>query len=580
MRQAATQTLALAQNWLQDSRFAESKLVLLTRGAVAVGADTPPDPAGAAIWGLIRSAQLEEPGRFFLVDVDERPESIAALPQVLAAGELQTAVRAGIALVPRLVHAATATVPPPSLDPDGTVLITGGMGALGGMLARHLATEHGVRRLVLTSRHGERASGAAELAAELTELGAGVTLAACDVADRDSVAALLASVPAEHPLTAVIHAAGVLADGTVSSLTPERLDEVLRPKVDAAWHLHELTAQLNLAAFVLYSSAAGTLGNVGQAGYSAANAALDALADRRRAAGQPALSLAWGLWERSSAMTGAMHETDRERLSRAGVRPMPDQEGLALFDAALAAERAVVLPIALDLARLRALPGDPHPMYRGLLRRSPARSSVSAAGYAGPGASSAPDLRDRLAGLSPADRRAVLLDLVQGQIAAILGHADPAQIPAERGLLDLGFDSLTALELRNRLTAATGLRLRATLVFDHPTPAALAALLSVELAPVTAVADTVSLLAELDRLEATLASARPQNGEHARVVARLQDLLWLWQGGSGGAAPADPAAVADLATATDDELFDALDNELGLAEAATAEDQSRLTGEG
>jgi len=573
VRLAANRALEAVQFWLRDARTVGSTLVIATRGAVAVGESEIPDPAGAAVWGLVRSAQLEEPGRFVLLDLDDQTESGAALPRALATGEPQLAIRAGAASVPRLAHAQTDPAAAPALDPEGTVLITGGAGTLGGLLARHLVTTHGVRHLVLAGRRGARTEGAAQLAAELTGLGAQVTIEACDTADRDAAAALLAAVPAEHPLTAVVHAAGALDDGTVGSLDPQRLDLVLRPKVDAAWHLHELTASANLAAFVLYSSAAGILGSVGQANYSAANAALDALAHRRRAAGSPGLSLAWGLWESSSSMTGVMAEADRARLARAGLRPMPDETGLALFDTALTALRPAVVPAALDPAGSRAADGDPHPLYRGLLRR-PARR-VQAAGAEDGG------LAGRLLALAPAEQGALLLDLVRGQIAGILRHdGDPAGIAAERGLLDLGFDSLTALELRNRLNAATGLRLPTTLVFDHPTPAAIAALLHTELAPEAADGQS-ALLTELGRLERALSGVDPDDAEHARVATRLQDLLWKWNSARIPAAEqgAGPA-TADLAAATDDELFDALDNELGLSEAVAADDRSRPTREG
>ncbi|WP_338399812.1 type I polyketide synthase [Streptomyces caatingaensis] len=361
------------------------------------------------------------------------------------------------------------TVPAP-LDPEGTVLVTGATGTLGALVARHLVTEHGVRHLLLTSRRGAEAPGAAELRAELEALGAEVTLAACDAADREALAALLAAVPDGHPLTGVFHVAGVLDDGVVASLTPERVDTVLRPKADAAWNLHELTRHLDLSAFVLFSSAAGTFGNPGQANYAAANSFLDALARHRHALGLPATSLAWGLWADASGMTGALDTTDLQRMARSGAAALTADEGLALLDTALGHPEPLHVPMHLDPAALAADAGtDGVPaLLRGLVR-TPARRTAEAA-TAAPGAS----LQQRLAALPAAERDAVLLDAVRTHVAAVLGHADADTMDADKSFKELGFDSLTAVELRNRLGTATGLRLPATLVFDYPTPAALA----------------------------------------------------------------------------------------------------------
>ncbi len=341
------------------------------------------------------------------------------------------------------------TVPRP-LDPDGTVLITGGTGALGSLLARHLVTTHGVRHLVLASRRGETP----ELCAELTALGADVTAVACDLADRTAVARMLAAIP--HRLTAVVHAAGVLADATISALTPSQLDEVLRPKLDAAWHLHELTS--DLSAFVLFSSAAGVLGGPGQANYAAGNAFLDALAQHRRANGLPGVSLAWGAWEHG--MAGQLGDRERARITGSGIAALAEQDGLALFDAALGAEEPVLVPVRFDPAALRS----ESPLLRRLVRGRTRRV-----------AEAAPE--------PSVDRsEPALLDLVCEHAAVVLGFGSAAEIDRGRAFRDLGFDSLTSVELRNRLAAATGLRLPSTLVFDQPTPVALAALLHQELA--------------------------------------------------------------------------------------------------
>ncbi|HWM02850.1 MAG TPA: SDR family NAD(P)-dependent oxidoreductase, partial [Actinophytocola sp.] len=474
-RAAATWALAALQEWLAAEHPAEEKLVLVTRGAVAVDpADDVPDVAAAAVWGLVRAAQLELPDRFVLVDVDDADESWPALAAAVDSGEPQVAVHGGELFVPRLAR-VTRAGDGPELDPAGTVLVTGGTGGLGSLLARHLVRDNGVRHLVLASRRGSAADGAAELAAELTELGATVTVAACDAADREALRALLADIPAEHPLTGVVHAAGVLDDGVLDSLTADRVDTVLRSKVDAAVNLHELAG--DVALFALFSSAAGVFGSAGQANYAAANTVLDALAQHRRAAGQPAVSLAWGLWARTSGMRDQLDDADLARLSRAGFGALSTEDGLALFDAACAADRALTVPVKLDLAGLRGSGTEVPPLLRGLVR-APARRATAG------GASGGSDgLAGRLARLGEPEQRALLLDLVREHVAAVLGHGSSDAITGAQAFKELGFDSLTAVELRNGLNTATGLRLPATLVFDHPSPLAVADHLRTELAP-------------------------------------------------------------------------------------------------
>ncbi|WP_369033842.1 MULTISPECIES: type I polyketide synthase [Streptomyces] len=357
-------------------------------------------------------------------------------------------------------------------EPGGTVLITGGLGALGRNTARRLVTAHGVRHLLLTGRRGRASEGVADLEAELSRLGAEVTVAACDVSDREALSALLASVPPEHPLTGVIHTAGALADGVVTALTPENFDAAMTPKIDASWHLHELTRDLDLSLFVLYSSAIGTLGGAGQANYAAANAFLDALAHRRRACGDPAVSLAWGLWAEDSGMTGGLSENDVVRLARSGISAMSSEEGLALFDAALACDDPLLVAMKPDRQALRS--GRPlSPLLKGLAH-GPVRRAVDEAEQEGP------QLVRRLAELSPAERERALLDVVRTHAAAVLGHTTQERVPATAEFKSAGFDSLTGVELRNQLSAATGLRLPATLIFDFPTPRELAAHLANE----------------------------------------------------------------------------------------------------
>ncbi|AUA16058.1 Erythronolide synthase, modules 1 and 2 [Streptomyces malaysiensis subsp. malaysiensis] len=444
---------------------------------------------------------------------------------------------------------------PAALDPEGTVLITGAGGVLGGIIARHLVAERGIHRLLLVGRRGRAAESLAGLEAELTALGASVTIAACDVADREALADLLAELPDGHGLTGVVHAAGILDDGTVASLTPERLDAVLRAKVDGAWHLHELTRRFDVAMFALFSSTAGVLGSAGQANYAAANTFLDGLAQRRRAMGLPGVSLAWGMWAERTGMTEHLGQADLSRMTRVGVVPFPSEEGLRLFDTAGRLAEGVVVPARLDLGHLAAAADTTPvpPLLNGLVRRPapPRRASAQD----DPGSKEAP-LARRLAGLGQGERRRTLLRLVQEHAATVLGHGTPSSVVTDRGFLELGFDSLTAVELRNRLNAATGLRLPATLIFDYPTPAALAGHLGEEIAPV-AVGGQSDMAAELDRLEAALlgTDTAADDATRAMVTGRLKRLLSRWDGDRGGPAPngaANAPSSEDPATASGD----------------------------
>ncbi|RDG31052.1 type I polyketide synthase, partial [Streptomyces corynorhini] len=443
---ATATALDTIQRWLADERTRDARLVLVTRGAVAVRHGDPvTDPAAAAVRGLVRSAQSESPGRFLLVDLDgdTDPETaLAALP----ADESEIAVRAGRAYAARLVrHRPTAVPDVPALDPLRTVLITGAGGTVAAAVARHLVTAHGVRSLLLASRRGPDAPGTAELRADLEAHGARVTFAACDVADPDALGALLDGLPPEHPLGAVFHAAGVLDDGVLTALTPDRLSAVLRPKADAAVHLERLTRDLDLSAFVLFSSAAATFGGPGQGNYAAANAFLDAYATALRGRGRRATALGWGLWAEDGGMTADLSDTDRDRAARAGVGALPTPDALALLDLALTQDRAVLLPVRLDLTAARTATSVPP------LLRDPA---ATARRTARPGtrldARSGGRLAGELAALPAAERTAALLRLLRTEIATVLGH--PAGAPpadAERPFRDLGFDSLTAVELRN-----------------------------------------------------------------------------------------------------------------------------------
>ncbi|MET9558531.1 SDR family NAD(P)-dependent oxidoreductase, partial [Streptomyces sp. NPDC006645] len=401
-------------------------------------------------------------------DVRRAPEAFRFMSQARHTGKIVLTLPPALAPAPGIegtVEGSTDGIT------EGTTLITGGTGGLGAVVARHLVTEHGARHLLLVSRRGPDTAGARELAAELGELGATVTVAACDVADRQALTQLLDTIPDEHPLTAVIHAAGILDDGLLEAQTPERLDAVLRAKADAAWNLHELTRDSALSAFVLFSSVAGVLGNPGQANYGAANAYLDGLASHRRSLGMTGQSLAWGMWADAGGMTGALGAADHERLARGGIRALSREQGLALFDTALSAEAAVLVPAGFDVPALRARlqRGDAVPAALRALAPSTGRTMARA----GTGSTGAKGLAGRLAVMPATERERFLLDVVRGEIAAVLGHASPDTVDTGRAFKELGFDSLTAVELRNRLNAATGLTLSSTLIFDHPTPRAL-----------------------------------------------------------------------------------------------------------
>ncbi|MEV6949850.1 type I polyketide synthase, partial [Streptomyces sp. NPDC051172] len=477
-RAAAARALTLVRQWLAEERFAGSRLVVVTRNAVATRPDEDvTDLAHAPVWGLLRSARTEHPERFALLDLDAGPLTPRTLAAVLgASGESQLAVRSGALLAPKMTRAAAAPAPS-AWRADGTVLITGATGALGARVARHLVTAHGVGHLLLVSRRGEAAPGAAGLHADLTELGAQVTLAACDTADRTALGGLLATVPAEHPLTAVVHAAGVLDDCVVEDLDAERLDTVLRPKTDAAWHLHDLTRALDLNAFVVFSSIQGLLGGAGQANYAAANTFLDALAHHRRALGLPATSLAWGPWA-EGGMADQLGPADLSRFTRAGIRLLDPEQGLRFLDAALARPEPALVPLALDTAALRAAGPAAPPLLRGLVRSRAATQPGTE-----PTARHTRSLADRLAGLDTDARKKELLTLVRAETAAVLHHDDARAVDVRRSFKELGADSLSALELRNRLGKAVGLRLSPTVVFDQPSPADLAAWLESELRP-------------------------------------------------------------------------------------------------
>ncbi|WP_425553660.1 SDR family NAD(P)-dependent oxidoreductase, partial [Dactylosporangium salmoneum] len=433
--------------------------------------------------------------------------------------------------------------PGPTWPTDGTVLVTGGTGTLGALVARHLVAEHRVRDLLLVSRSGMHAPGAEELASEL-----GARVVACDLADREAVERLLAA----EPIRAVVHAAGVTDDGVIASLTPQKLDSVLRPKADAAWHLHELTRDRDLTAFVMFSSAAGVLGTAGQGNYAAANAFLDALAAHRRALGLPAHSLAWGQWARTSGLTGRLAERDLARLSRGGLLPVGDEQGLELLDAAAGGLAPAPVPARRDLAGLRRRGGDLPAVLRGLVPPAARRAAAEPAGTS---------LAERLARMAPAERADAVLELVRAHTAGVLGHGRADAVDAQRSFKELGFDSLTAVELRNRLNDAAGVRLTPTLIFDYPTPVDLAAHVRTALVGDDAAAPGAALLGELDRLESLLLAAPPDPARQGVLVSRLEVLLAKVRTPvEAGVAAAD--RLRDLSA---DEVLSFIDTELGIS---------------
>ncbi|MEV4432758.1 SDR family NAD(P)-dependent oxidoreductase [Streptomyces sp. NPDC049585] len=518
VRALTGRVLGLLQEWLGDERYAASRLVLVA---------TRPDVATAAAWGLVRSAQSEHPGRFTLVEAGD----LAALPRALGSDEPQLSLQDGRVLGARLVRTPAAAAPAAPRR-HGTVLVTGASGALAVPVVRHLVEQYGVRDVLLASRSGRLPAG-------LAGLDARIEAAACDVADRTALAALLAG----RQVTLAVHAAGVLDDGVVTALDAERLERVLRPKVDGATHLHDLLPDAEL---VLFSSVAGVLGGPGQGNYAAANAYLDALAGERVAAGGRAVSVAWGPWALEDGMAA-----DRDRLARGGIAPLPADAALRLLDAALAAEHPAVTAV-------RLVPG-PAAVVPHVLRELVPSAPAQAAPAAGTGPAD-------LARLAPGERRVRLSTLVRQNAAAVLGYAGAAAIEPDRSFQELGFDSLSSIEFRNRLGAALGLTLEATLVFDHPTPADLAAHLDERFAGEAAGAeggDLPGLFAAFDRLAAALADAASDEAARDRAAERVRGLLDRLARPAAPAAGDPLAGVVTFDDATDDEIFTLIDTELG-----------------
>ncbi len=473
----------------------------------------------------------------------------------------------------RQIGKVVLTVPDGPGEPVGglagaAVIITGGTGMAGSSLATHLVTHYGVAHVVLVSRSGADAAGAAALVSELEDAGAQVSVAACDAADRAAVAELIAQLPPQYPLKGVFHAAGALDDGLISSLTPQRVDVALRAKVDGAWNLHELTQDLDLSAFVMFSSMAGVVGTPGQANYAAANSFLDGLAAYRRAHGLAGLSVAWGLWEQASGMTQHLDERDKARMSRIGLAPMSTEQALRLFDTAMLTDRPLVVATRLDPTALADHSAALPPLLSQLVTRRARRviddSDTSAA--------SASSLVSRLHGLSAEERHSELVNLVRGNAATVLGRVGASDVNAGSVFRDLGFDSLTAVELRNRLKTATGLTLSPTLIFDYPTPIVLAEHLDSRLEVATAGAGQQNLMARFNdvtrELQALLNQADWKSEDRAHLTTRIQTLLATVSAHFDPRDPNDPHGpqdpdMEDLDAATESQLFAILDEELG-----------------
>jgi len=474
----ATHAMDWQQRWLSEPAFDDTELVWVTHEAIAVQGQIR-GLAASPIWGLVRVAQTEHPERRIrLLDVDEAITNSSLTAAIAStAPEPELVLRSGRSMAPRLARTVlSGEEESRPLAPEGTVLITGGTGELGRAVAQHLVERHGVRHLLLLSRRGDQAPRAAEVVAQLEAAGAQtVTLRACDVAERSETAAAIASIPPEHPLTAVFHLAGVLDDGMLAGQTPERLHRVLAPKVLGGLHLHEFTASQDLAAFVLFSSLAGTVGAAGQSSYASANTFVDALAAWRRAQGLPGLSLAWGLWAQEGlGMTASLGRVELARMRQQGIAPLSVEEGLASLDVALRGSAAHLVPAKLELGPLQARldrGDDVPPLFGGLLR-----AKLRKAQTGGDGSS----LRLRIAELpAPAQQRAVV-EIVCEHIAAVLSLSDASAIAPTRVLKDFGLDSLMAVELRNRLARLVQSKLPATLAFDYPTPNDIAQLLLLE----------------------------------------------------------------------------------------------------
>ena len=536
-------------------------LWVVTRGAESVGrSDGPADPVQAAVWGLGRVAALEAPGRWGgLTDLPAAPDAAvgAALAAVLAGvgPEDQVAVRASGVFGRRLVRVANTAEDSAGWCPRGTVLVTGGTGALGARVARWAAAG-GAEHVVLLSRRGIDVSGAPELRDELAGLGARVSVVACDVADR----AALAEVLAEYPVDAVVHAAGAVVNVPLDEVSSADLSAVWSGKVLGAVHLDALLGDRELDAFVVFSSIAGVWGSGAQTGYAAANAFLDGLVQARRGRGLVGASIAWGPWAGSGMAAGA---EALEALRRRGLTALEPERAVQALGRVVHGGDAVTVVADVDWGKFA--PAFTSVRASALLTDLPEARTAADALVAGsserPEDEGTTGLRDELGGRPADERRQALLDVVRRRAAEVLGHGDTAVVGSGQAFRELGVDSLTAVELRNRLTAVTGLKLPSTLVFDHPTPRHLAAFLDDALFGGEEADEETVLVAELDRLASTISRLSPENSARTLAKARLRSMLTEL----GDQAEGDPKAAVSqqLDAASDDEIFDFINRELG-----------------
>ncbi|WP_413104902.1 type I polyketide synthase [Streptomyces sp. Inha503] len=552
-------TLTLVQALVEVG--AGAPLWCVSRGAVSVGrSDRLAGVTQSQVWGLGRVVGLEHSevwgGLVDLPEVlDER--AVSRLVGVLSAGgdEDQIAVRGSGVFVRRLARAEAGEGAERSWRVGGSVLVTGGTGALGARIARW-AVSQGAEHLVLTSRRGLEAPGAPELRAELEALGARVTVAACDVADREGLAAVLDAVPEEFPLRAVFHAAGVEQAAELAGMGLADAASVVSGKAAGAGHLDALLGDRELDAFVVFSSIAGVWGSGGQAAYGAANAYLDALVEDRRARGLAGTAVAWGPWGESGMAAGE----GGDQLARRGLPAMAPGLAIAALQGAVAGDEGLVTVADVDWERFAPAftIGRPSPLLGELPEVVSALERARAAEETHAEAGSR--LRERLLGLAPGERERAVLDLVRGHAAAVLGFSGMEGVESDRAFKELGFDSLTAVEFRNRLNADTGLRLPTTLVFDYPNARTLAEHVRAGVLPDEGTSAT-PLIADLEKLEASLSTAEPDNAERMAIASRLQVLLAKLNGGEGGATESE-SITQRLDEASDDDLFDFIENEL------------------
>jgi polyketide synthase 12 len=517
---AAARQLTLAvfhalRAWLGDARLDDVALTVVTYRALAVDVDDPVNLHQSALVGLLRSARAERPDRVVRqIDLDDWGRLDRAL--TIGGDEPELVLRGPRVLVPRVQSiSGTSEGPAPELDPIGTVLITGGTGALGSSVALHLAERHGIRHFLLLSRSGERSEAGRRLLTQLESLGASARIVACDVANRSELESALSSLDDVHPLVAVFHTAGQLADATLASLDDRDFDRVFAAKVDGALNLRDWVIGRPVQAFVLFSSVASVLGSAGQANYAAANSFLDALASDLRRKGQPAHSLAWGAWE-EGGMAAKLSAVDKAKLRERGLTPLTTQQGLELLDAAMLRSEALIVPVRFEQAKL-----DPE---RFAILRALVRTPIGR-----PGRASEQGLLGKLAGSSAAQRERIALDLVLREAAAVLGLQSVSTLDPKRALQELGLDSLMAVELRNRLKVATQLPLPATLLFDYPTPIALARMLVDALGeqpqPVPSIHDVKSTSALLDEEAVAIVGMACRLPGHTNSPEQLWALL-------------------------------------------------------